>query len=667
MSTPTTPSPETPAKGDLPFACDLVLKGGITSGVVYPAAIVELARDHRFHNIGGASAGAIAAVAAAAAEYGRQAGGGGFDELTTIPADLAKTDTASGQTMLQRLFVPQAETREYFDLFWEQRKLTGGTVKRVKALLPTLFRHGPRMPKSNVAKLVAFGLPAAAAIWLVLAPSPGTIAFTVLAAIVGVIVYVGSRAVAGVGNMVTDAQEAVAGNMHGLCNGRTVGSQTGLTDWLHDRIEGLAGDVRHSPGSEQTPQPLTYRDLKRHDIGLVTLTTNLSQSSSESFPFSDATWAFKPADIRALFPEPVASYLERRGTVATQASSKRAQLEQAGLLKLPPAEELPVLLGARISLSFPVVISAVPLWRLTPVRHSGQWVTEYREVWLSDGGICSNMPVHLFDNPLPSRPTYGINLGSGATDADEGLSEDDSVMARAHRDVWRPIRTGAGAEAPIVGIGSTTQLLGEVLTTMQNWSDNSMTKALGVRDRICTIRLGAGEGGMNLDMKSETITGLTPKGRAAGESLGWMVRGEIPAHVDPGIAPDAAETQWTRHRWTRLRSTARGAGQYVNDVRAGWAKPAVPQRGPQQNSLTYAQLAADAQTLSYLPYRSDWSTQAGDDLATAVNDLIAIDFGIANTTSPPPTRRLVLSTREAPETAVRALLADAPIATLGPC
>ena len=47
--------------------CDIVMKGGITSGVVYPHAICELARTYRFVDVGGTSAGAIAAAAAAAA------------------------------------------------------------------------------------------------------------------------------------------------------------------------------------------------------------------------------------------------------------------------------------------------------------------------------------------------------------------------------------------------------------------------------------------------------------------------------------------------------------------------------------------------------------------------------------------------------------------------
>lgn len=33
--------------------CDLVMKGGTTSGVVYPYVITELAKEFRFRNIGG--------------------------------------------------------------------------------------------------------------------------------------------------------------------------------------------------------------------------------------------------------------------------------------------------------------------------------------------------------------------------------------------------------------------------------------------------------------------------------------------------------------------------------------------------------------------------------------------------------------------------------------
>jgi len=53
---------------------DLAMRGGATSGVVYPFAVCEIAREMRVRNVGGASAGAIAAACTAAAELGRSSG-----------------------------------------------------------------------------------------------------------------------------------------------------------------------------------------------------------------------------------------------------------------------------------------------------------------------------------------------------------------------------------------------------------------------------------------------------------------------------------------------------------------------------------------------------------------------------------------------------------------
>ena len=81
--------------------CDLVMKGGITSGVVYPSAITELSKTYLFKNIGGTSAGAVAAVITAAAEYGRRTGNKvAYDHLAALPNELG-TDN-----LLLRLFQP---------------------------------------------------------------------------------------------------------------------------------------------------------------------------------------------------------------------------------------------------------------------------------------------------------------------------------------------------------------------------------------------------------------------------------------------------------------------------------------------------------------------------------------------------------------------------------
>jgi predicted acylesterase/phospholipase RssA len=63
------PSPPV-AAAEPDLQCDLVMKGGITSGVVYPRAMARVARDYRIRSIGGTSVGAIAAVLTAAASTG---------------------------------------------------------------------------------------------------------------------------------------------------------------------------------------------------------------------------------------------------------------------------------------------------------------------------------------------------------------------------------------------------------------------------------------------------------------------------------------------------------------------------------------------------------------------------------------------------------------------
>lgn len=87
-------------------SCDLIMKGGITSGVVYSKAIVMLSQKYRFRNVGGTSAGAIAAVVMAAAEYGRA--DGGFEKIEALPKQLSAT-------LLER-FQPRPELRPVFNL-----------------------------------------------------------------------------------------------------------------------------------------------------------------------------------------------------------------------------------------------------------------------------------------------------------------------------------------------------------------------------------------------------------------------------------------------------------------------------------------------------------------------------------------------------------------------
>jgi hypothetical protein len=88
--------------------CDVIMKGGITSGVVYPRALTELARQFRFSQVGGTSAGAIAAAAAAAAEYGRHVPKRGFVLLAKLPGEVGQ--------ILFSLFQPTPALKPMFDI-----------------------------------------------------------------------------------------------------------------------------------------------------------------------------------------------------------------------------------------------------------------------------------------------------------------------------------------------------------------------------------------------------------------------------------------------------------------------------------------------------------------------------------------------------------------------
>jgi predicted acylesterase/phospholipase RssA len=106
-------SPPLPPKDKF---CDLVLKGGVTSGVVYPAAIVVLSKAYRFKSIGGTSIGAAGAALTAAAEYARRHGNEySFDQLGE---DLTQAFSGQGDTppLLPR-FQPAPGTRRLFNVF----------------------------------------------------------------------------------------------------------------------------------------------------------------------------------------------------------------------------------------------------------------------------------------------------------------------------------------------------------------------------------------------------------------------------------------------------------------------------------------------------------------------------------------------------------------------
>ena len=97
--------------------CDIVMEGGVTSGIIYASAVAELAKSYRFSSIGGSSIGAFAAALTAAAEYSRRRGSNaGFKLMEKLPTALAEEDDQN-ETRLLRMFRPQDGTRRLFKIF----------------------------------------------------------------------------------------------------------------------------------------------------------------------------------------------------------------------------------------------------------------------------------------------------------------------------------------------------------------------------------------------------------------------------------------------------------------------------------------------------------------------------------------------------------------------
>jgi hypothetical protein len=315
-----------------------------------------------------------------------------------------------------------------------------------------------------------------------------------------------------------------------------------LSDWLADQLDELAGT---------TEGLLTFGDLRAAGVNLEMMTTNVTEGRPYRLPHDlGSRFCFDEEEFRLFFPGRVVDHL-----VAHAPGERTA----TGLVPLPPADLLPVVVATRMSLSFPLLLSAVPLYSVDRSKLACRPET-YERSWFSDGGIASNFPISFFDSLLPSRPTFGINL--------RPFHECHPVSDDERRNVWMP-RTNVGgilewwAHWPErKGLQSVGLFLWSIVRTMQNWVDNTQTRVPGYRDRIVHISHTDEEGGMNLAMPPEVLERLTERGRCAGERL-WTYYTTPPGQPLPVEALDALDraestpraVSWENHRWVRLRSS----------------------------------------------------------------------------------------------------------------
>jgi predicted acylesterase/phospholipase RssA len=610
--------------------CDIVMKGGITSGVVYPHAICELARTYRFVQVGGTSAGAIAAVATAAAELGRQHGG--FTELARLPSWLG-----TGKH-LQELFQPAESTEPIFRLL-----LAALEHKRVRWfwLLVTAMRRFPF-------GAILGALPGAALVVLAALSDDGALRWAALAAGI-LLVLIG--ALGGVALAITHrVSHAIPDNMYGICSGnaRPGATAPALTPWLTELIDRCAGRV----GASEVP--LTFGDLaKSGGPGLAMITTNITNHTAMRMPWTSQEYWFDPEEFRRLFPEAVVEQMITHPPPLPKTEAKRREAElYRDLLKplcpLPAPDDLPIVVAARMSLSFPILLSAVPLRRIDWSRTENQrldselqkWLRgelpqcpgehPYAEpCWFTDGGASSNFPVHFFDAPLPRRPTFAINLRPFHPDHSEAKDQSKNVWmvdsaGGGQLEWWYPRPSPGGLVDPRLGA-----FLGDIVHTMQNRVDDAQLRMPGMRDRVVHVSLTAEQGGMNLTMDPEVIDQLTERGRAAGAKL---VR-RFSEQRDAG-----EQLSWRDHRWTRLRIAMPAVSRLLADLAEAYSTE------PGPGEVDYRALLAEGRDSPY-PMTDGRRVMAGGllDRAAALGEELgaAEDTLAAGRPSPPPQARMV--------------------------
>ena len=603
---PPTPDPVREIPPDDRF-CDLILNGGVASGVVYPWAVVELARRYRFRRIGGNSVGAMAAALAAAAEYGRCCSNpDAFEVLRRTPGDLAEED-AQGRTQMLRLFQPPPALRRLFECFligvrhlnsernppsaWlltlrdiaGEYGLGGWWLAGVLLLLlpalalthspvtwglvllvPTVFlvaseRVAHRWGHSDRGELLRnlFILLAAAHVlaavflcvhlWFHVGPawSPAGV-LPLLGALGWVLVVVAL----GLFQLWPELC-ALVENGYGLCSGKAQPEWPGaaprelaIVEWLHKGIQLSAAREHDDP-------PLTFRDLWNapraglpttgcpESISLEMFSTNITLGRPVLWPLRDpnARLFFRREEWEPFLPAPLLEAVCKvaRPYAPATDSDPPAGDDTADFLEVPGAD-LPIAIAARLSLSFPFLFSFIPVYA---VDYS-QKPRALRQCQLTDGGLCTNFPIHLFDSAHPRWPTFGLMLSRRIS-----IKEKSVWLPKFHMDGradnW--LRAVPGAEGrrkpPLMEL---LGLLTGMVSSALEWNDNLIARLPHVRNRVLRMGLRKGEGQLNIAMPGTSILRMAHEYGTQGGRL--LVRRFV---SDNGVPRPA----WREHLYIR--------------------------------------------------------------------------------------------------------------------
>ena len=440
-------------------SADLVLQGGVTSAFVYIGLIHRLSRDYHFKCLGGASSGAAAAAAAAIAEHSRlhPPAGPAFDPfqcLGEFPQRLAAQDD-HGDTALFKLFQAQpASARAWRVVSAAVRRLPNGLGAAAWAALGAALRT---FPLAAALGLALGALPAFALFAQRGGPMDKLAWLSLGAAVLAGVVLAGLGLLIGVGWVIW---RSLLANHFGLCSGMGETHTPGKPD--PDRLPlswAFHGLFSQLAGRELGDPPITFGELwgaddRAREIDLQVITTSLSLQRPFRLPGDPGVnplqaFFYDPAEWRAFFPGPVLQWLvDKRLSYGSVPVTNAAG---ATLLALPVPRDWPVLLAARLSLSFPVLLSAVPMYTLDGARdrqHSAGEPSRFiaRRVYFSDAASptiarcsCSTRPCpggRPLSSSWPSCPKATPSAGGSGCTATRAIRRPRSGRSMACSALW---------------------------------------------------------------------------------------------------------------------------------------------------------------------------------------------------------------------------------------
>ena len=581
------------------------MKGGITSGVVYPHALCELARDvpvrERRRDVGRRDRRrrrrrSRARPRAAAASRSSQRSRRGSETATTSSGSSSRS----------------VGTRRYFRLLAAGARTEGR--RRVAARRRRSARRSfPLTAVAGVAPGVA--LARARALDGTPARSPSARSSPGSSSRCS-----GSRVALGL-RIALGLPKALGENGFGLCSGLSPRRQRtpGLTPWLADLLDDLAAKDDERPAHLRRPPREGHRspgdDDERHPPA----------------PAPDAV-----VEPRApLRPGRAASALSRSGSSpgwrrtrhrrarAATAERTRRRLDALAPLRPLPAARRPA--GGRRGADEPE-LPAPDQRRSAPRARHDEPARRVRRSRRSENGRACRAPARrrrlLVLRRRDREQLPGPLLRHAAADAADLRDRPRRLpprpptrRRRGRRTSTCPRRTSGGLLDTLApdrpearDLGSLTGFVSGIVRTMQNHVDATLTHQPGYRDRIVHVHTAPDEGGMNLAMPPDVIEALTLRGQAAGRALverfadtpgtdagplvGQPPLGSLPERargarraaraVRPGLARNA------RRRAVVPRSSSTAA--------TTWARPATGSRPTEQRALalTLTELLAEA-------------------------------------------------------------------------